>query len=90
MRRHLSVLMILSFAMLVLSSACMRPGSAFFKLLAVFAPPQRFGDQRVGENEPCLCHIVDRQQNVRIVACRRIGTAKPYVFFLRANLLSPK
>src|SRR5579862_4871531 len=32
--------------------------------LAVLAPAQRFGNQRVGENELCFRHVVDRQQHV--------------------------
>ena len=31
---------------------------------SLFALAQRFGDQRVGENEPGVGHVVDAQQNV--------------------------
>src|SRR6516165_5412925 len=41
---------------------------------SLFALAQRFGDQRVGENEPGFGHVVDAQQNVVAVITADTGT----------------
>ena len=43
--------------------------------MILLALAQRFGNERVGEHELGFSHVVDRQQNFRILVCRRIGAA---------------
>src|ERR1700746_3226582 len=41
------------------------------RTLGFLASLQRLGDQLVGEHKLCLCHLFDRQQDVRILTRRR-------------------
>ena len=43
----------------------------------MLASPQRFRNQRIGENKPCFHHVVDRQQDFRNFTRDRLAEAKP-------------
>src|ERR1051326_7310913 len=53
--------------------------AAFAAALFLFAPPQRLGNQRIGQHEPRFGHVVDAQQNVGRLGSRG-RVAQPCAF----------
>src|SRR5579872_239284 len=65
-------------------------GDAVGRLVAVFVPPQRFGNERVGENESRLAHVVDPQQRLERSGVALGLDAKPRAVAFRADELAAK
>ncbi len=57
----------------------------FVKFAAVFAPPQRLRNQRIGEHQLRFHYVVERQQDFRILARPRLAETKTQALALRAE-----